>query len=51
MHNIAYQESGVGSATGFGNMFFTGNTDPITALRVITGSGNFKARCTLMGRP
>jgi hypothetical protein len=50
-HNIAYQESGVGSAVGYGNMFFTGNTDPITAIRLVTGSGNFKARCTLMGRP
>jgi hypothetical protein len=51
MHNIAYQESGVGSAVGYGNMFFTGNTNPITAIRLVPGAGNFKARCTLMGRP
>lgn len=46
-----YLAGGVGYVSTSGIGGWIGNTDPVTALRVVASSGNFYGSCTLSGRP
>jgi len=48
---FGYYKSGVGMATSNGAGYWGGDTNSITAVRLIATSGNIVGSCTLTGRP
>lgn len=49
--SAAYTKSGVGPANLSGMGEWNGDTNPITAIRVLATTGNITGSCTLSGRP
>lgn len=49
--NVGYFKIGSGLASATGSGYWNGDTNAITAIRVIATSGNLNGTCTLEGRP